>query len=784
MYTRLNYGTTSASELFHEEIRKAIADIHGVFNIHDDILVYSDTKSEHDRILRTLLDRLREIGITANLSKCVFDVNVIDFFGMRFSSAGMEPDPKKIKALTSAEPLKNVSELKSFLGMTNYSSQFICNYSSKTSKLRELLHTGVKWNWTTEHELCFRSLKNSLQSPSVLGYFNVKANTKVIVDASPTGLGAMLIQTQKTGDDKVIAYSSRSLTDAETRYSQLEREALAIYFGCIKFQMYLLGKSFIVHSDHKPLMSMFNNPKKNAPFRVERIRLKLLGFDFQVKHLPGKINPSDYTSRHALPTSPKDETCISDELKAYVNLIVNETIVTFQHLQEASRADDLIHKIITLLESDKYPRKCDGIPSTYVNLWEEFCVVDHVLLRKERIVIPKALQDKVVKVAHEGHLGIVNTKSLLRSKVWFKGLDELVENEIRDCTTGQATVHQHLQEPLSMSVLPNGPWEKVKVDFYGPLPSGDYLLEVIDEYSRWAEVEIVKTTSADSTIPKLDKIFSAFGIPYVVTSDNGPPFKGHDMKNFARYLDIKHRKITPLWPQANAHAETFNRRLRKVVQSAKIEGKNWKQELYGFLRNYMATPHASTGKSPAELMFPGRSYRIRIPQPQPLYDDREVRDKDELSKSRMKKYADSRNNLMVELFHIDDMVLVKQKKLNKLTPPFNPVPHQIIAIKGSMITARCRCITRNSSFFKDLNKKKNKNQPSYIVQRNDTAEISDDDTIISNDINIPGHTFEFEENYESDESDHEHCSESNDFVLENPEIIAPRRNPPRKRNRP
>ena len=148
----------------------------------------------------------------------------------------------------------------------------------------------------------------------------------------------------------------------------------------------------------------------------------------------------------------------------------------------------------------------------------------------------------------------------------------------------------------------------MKIDFYGPLPLGDYILEIIDEYSRWAEVEIVRSTSAESTIPRLEKIFSAYGVPYVMTTDNGPPFNGIEIKSFASYLDIKHRRITPLWPQANSHVETFNRRLRKLVQSAKIENKEWKRELYKFMRNYRATPHQSTLKSPAELMFPGRNY--------------------------------------------------------------------------------------------------------------------------------------------------------------------------------
>ena len=163
---------------------------------------------------------------------------------MRFSAEGMQPDPLKVEALKTAEPPSNVSGLKSFLGMTNYSSQFIKNYANKTAKLRELLVEKNKWEWNYAHQKSFETLKHALQESNVLGCFDTKAITKVIVDASPTGLGAMLVQTQRTGEDKVIAYASRSLNTAENNYSQIERECLGVYFTCIRFQMYLLGKMF------------------------------------------------------------------------------------------------------------------------------------------------------------------------------------------------------------------------------------------------------------------------------------------------------------------------------------------------------------------------------------------------------------------------------------------------------------------------------------------------------------------------------------------------------------
>ena len=139
----------------------------------------------------------------------------------------------------------------------------------------------------------------------MLNYFDINLKTEVICDAPPVGLSAILVQYEKEDEihkerPKVISYSSRSLTQTEKRYSQIEKEALAMHFGCIKFELFVPGHTFTVVTDHKPLVSLFNLPTKLGPFRVERIRLKLQGFSFIVIHKPGKSNPSDYLSRHPL----------------------------------------------------------------------------------------------------------------------------------------------------------------------------------------------------------------------------------------------------------------------------------------------------------------------------------------------------------------------------------------------------------------------------------------------------------------------------------------------------
>ncbi len=226
--------------------------------------------------------------------------------------------------------------------------------------------------------------------------------------------------------------------------------------------------------------------------------------------------------------------------------------------------------------------------------------------------MPRALQHKALDLAHEGHQGLVKTKQLLREKVWFPGIDKQAEQLISACIPCQASTTYSKHQPLQMSELPEGPWQNISVDFCGQFPSGDYLLVVLDEYSRFPFVEITPSTSAHTVIPLLDKIFSTAGIPKIMKSDNGPPFSSQDLANFTTHLGIHHRKITPYWPQANGEVERFMRTLKKAISTATVEGKSWQQELHKFLRNYRATPHQTTGTSPAELLF-GRPINIKLP---------------------------------------------------------------------------------------------------------------------------------------------------------------------------
>ena len=204
----------------------------------------------------------------------------------------------------------------------------------------------------------------------------------------------------------------------------------------------------------------------------------------------------------------------------------------------------------------------------FKNIKDELTVTSNsLILRGSRIVIPESLQQRAIDLAHETHPGLSKTKALLREKVWFPNIDKIVKCTVDQCIPCQAVGKQMTPEPLAMTDMPTGPWEIVHLDFYGPLPSGDYLLVVIDRYSRFPEVEI-KSTKASVVILKLDKIFATHGIPSTVKTDNGPPFNGEGYSRYLTTLGITPKFSTPLWPQGNAEAERFMQPLGKTLKNS------------------------------------------------------------------------------------------------------------------------------------------------------------------------------------------------------------------------
>ena len=713
-YKRLCFGISSAAEVFQNAVREALTGLNGVMNISDDMILYGKTPEEHYENLRKCLQRLREKGLKLNKAKCVFGKKNLDFFGYTFSERGMSIDSKKLRSILDMSAPSNVTELRSLLGMINFSARFIPNYSTLTEPLRKLTHNDVAWNWTSEQQNALVKLKELLTSAPVLSYFDVNKSTCIYSDASPVGLGSILTQIDNvTGKESIVAFASRSLSTVEQRYSQIERELLGITWACEHFNLYVYGKHFLVLTDHKPLINIFENKTCKLSARMERWLLKLQAYDKTVKYIPGKTNPADYLSRHPV-IMTCDKSHIECDTECYVNYVIDNSVpvaMTLSEVKEAYKSDKTLQAVMQACCTGKW-YYFDHNSDINLNDFKIFHKVrdkltvdstNTVLLKNNKLVIPAQLRQQSVILAHQGHQGIVKTKSLLREKVWFPGIDKYAEECVKSCIACQASYPVPKKEPLCMSELPTAPWTELSCDF-GQVGSNEYLLIVVDDYSRYPLVEVVSSTSSQAVIPKLDKMFAEFGTPLILKSDNGPPFNGNEFRKFASMLGFRHRKITPLWPAANGEVERFVRTVKKVIHTAKIEHKNWKQELQNFLRNYRATPHATTEVAPATILF-GRSMQIKLPE-YPKYkqtvSDHELRLRDTEKKQRMKLFADNKSYVKPCNIQIGDSVLVKNNPDKAKQYPYNPKPLIVRKKNGTMITAERdnTSITRNSSYFK------------------------------------------------------------------------------------
>jgi len=614
-YKRLSFGVNSAAEVFQKNISNILSDIGGALNISDDILVYGTSQAEHDKNLRATLQRLSDSGLTLNKSKCVFNQETLEFFGYVFNKSGMSPDLKKVRDIQNLKTPTDQSTVRSLLGMTNFFARFIPDYATLTEPLHQLTKKNIQWEWSQKHDNAVSVLQAALSSAPVLSYFNIEKDTEVYVDASPVGLGAILVQ-----DGRTVAYASRALTNVEQRYSQTDREALAVVWSCERFHLYVYGKPVKVFTDHKPLVHIYGNPRSHPPARIERWAMRLQPYDATIIYRAGSLNPADYLSRSppsVLITSSR-ESKIAEE---YINFISMNSVpkaMSLSEIQAATLSDTTLQAVISSIHDGKWHTHVNS-PMLDIDAFrslkqvsDELSAVSNLLLRGTRIVMPVSLQSRAVRLAHEGHQGIVKTKAIIREKIWFPGIDYMVENLVKSCHPCQVVTMKSKREPLKMSPLPTGPWRELSADF-GEVHHGRYLLVVTDDYSRFPLVEIISSTSANTVLPVMDKIFSEFGIPDVLRTDNGPPFNSNKFDEFAKSLGFHHRKVTPRWPRSNGEVERFMKTIKSSINAARIERKCWKQEMYRFLRNYRATPHTSTGQPPATLLY-GRPIKTKLPE--------------------------------------------------------------------------------------------------------------------------------------------------------------------------
>ncbi|XP_059209654.1 uncharacterized protein K02A2.6 [Centropristis striata] len=722
-YKRLMFGISSAPETYQHIIGQVLQGIPGVHNISDDIIVSGETIQQHDERLHQVLQRLQERQLTVNSKKCQFRMSQLEFMGHVLSKNGIGAAQSKIEAVENTRRPTNAAEVRSFLGLVNYCGRFIPNLATTSEPLRRLTRQSCKWTWGSEQETAFLELKRQLASSHVMAYSKQDAETHVVVDASPVGLGAILSQKQNDGAYKPVYYASRALSDVERRYSQTEREALAIVWACEKFHVFLYGKDFVLVTDHKPLETIYS-PKSKPPARIERWALRLQPYRFKVVYKPGPQNAADSLSRLTV-NQPVQKGTMEDHVYWVAQHAVPHAFRPRQ-MEELSAADPTLVTVRSCIKTGDWS-KCEPV---YQTVKTELSTVGKIVLRGSRIVVPQAARRQTLMLAHEGHQGIVKTKQRLRTKVWWPGIDKEAEEIVRSCHACQINSPTSQEVPTTRTELPARPWQMLAVDLCGPFPSGHHLLVLTDYYSRWVSVDILQNPTSMNIINRMRHLFATHGLPECIVTDNGTPFVSKEFKTYLQEHGITHRRVTPYWPQANGEVERQNRTLCKAIRAAHAEGKDWRTELDVFLLAYRSTPHCVTGRSPAELLF-NRQIKTKLPelsesQLQPTLQDAAVRKADAVKKEKGRVNANRVRRAKESTLKQGDKVLVRQQKQNKLSTPYERHPYTVISRKGQsvIIEKDGKKMMRHVSFVKLwVEPEKDTPEPNSV-----SAETEPDDT--------------------------------------------------------
>ena len=701
-YKRLMFGISSAPEKYQQVIHEVIAGCKGAANMADDIIVYGVDKKEHDENLYAVLERIQKSGLTLNPQKCEFRLRSLTFYGHNLGADGISASEEKVAAIKEATEPKTAAEVRSFLGLVQYSAKFIPNYALVAEPLRKLTRKNVRFQWADEQKRSFAKLKELIAQRETLAYFHNDRKTRIVADAGPTGLGAVLLQCQ---DDqwRPIAYASRCLSDVEGRYSQTEKEALALVWACERFNLYVYGREFELETDHKPLEVIYGRTSKPSA-RIERWVLRLQGYDYKVVYRPGNTNIADCLSR-LNNRSNKDESGEQVDVVRFVAKESEPVAMDIKDIEIESSKDEELECVRQYIQNGNW-NDCKLV--AYSAIKHELCCIGQIIMRGNRIVIPKTLRGNVLKLAHEGHQGITKTKFRLRSKVWWPKMDSDAEKVCKSCHGCQVVGPYSPPEPMQRSEPPTGPWQDLAIDLLGPLPSGENVLVVVDYFSRFYEIAVMRSTTTRKIIEAVSPMIARHGVPFSIKSDNGPQFVSGEFAEFLKEFGIEHRRSPPLWPQANGEVEAQNRSLLKTMKVAQAEGKDLKQELLKFLLAYRSTPQVTTGQSPAKLMF-GRELKTKLPEMrcERSIVNEEVRDRDWQKKLSEKQYADAHRGAKPAQVKSGDEVLIRnENKNNKLAPNFELEPAVVKRKEGNEIVVETQDGVekrRSSSFVKPYN---------------------------------------------------------------------------------
>ncbi|CAI2737819.1 unnamed protein product [Dicrocoelium dendriticum] len=586
-FLRMPFGLRNAAQTFQRFIDSVTRGLDFVYPYIDDILVASSSEEQHAEHLKMLFERLASNSITVNADKCIFQQPSIEFLGHRIDQHGIRPLEDRVSAIKDFPVPTTLAAIRRFSGMINYYRRFLPRCADLLSPLTDLLRGRKNGNveLTPAATEAFKACKEALAEAVMLHHFDPKAPLSVAVDASDTAIGAVLQQFTE-GCWKPLAFYSRRLQPAEAKYSTFSRELLAVYSTVRHFRHVLEGNSFVIFTDHKPLIYAFRNQSaRHSPREVRQLDF-VAQFSTDLRHISGQNNVvADALSRvSAIHTAGQ-----AIDLSAMATAQLNDT--DCQNVKQDSSLQITPHP----LPSSDGTILCDTSTG------------------RPRPVVPETFRRLVFDTLHNiAHPGIRATIKLISERYVWPGMQRDLKRWARGCLTcQQAKIQRHVSAPLGRFPQVSARFAHVHLDIVGPLaPSRGmvYILTMIDRYTRWPEAVPIPDVSADTvTRAFVERWVASHGCPATVTTDRGPQFESSTFNDLLKVLGCQRIRTTAYHPQSNGMVERFHRQLKASLSAA--NALSWTEALPMILLGIRSALKADLHTSSAELVY-GQPLRL------------------------------------------------------------------------------------------------------------------------------------------------------------------------------
>ena len=548
----------------------------------DDVIVVGSTFEEHLLRLREVLERFRDAGLKLKLSKCSFCQEEVHFLGHIVSAKGIQADPSKIDLVANWPVPTSTKEVQKFLGLANYYRRFVPNFATKAKPLHRLTEKTAKFKWSVECQVAFTTLKQCLTTAPILSLPDFTKQFILDTDASDSGIGGVLSQIQQNGSECVIAYSSRVLSKPERRYCVTRKELLAVIYFVKHFRPYLLGKPFVLRTDHGSLtwLSNFKNPEGQMARWLEALQ----EYNFQIVHRQGRLhgNADAMSRRPCNQCGRQDHIPNEEDLDVY--LVQQNSGDTDQDFRKLQLDDPSIGFVFKAKEENKLPSleviKGQSLSTRrLIELWPRLQIHDGMLWRNyedvqtkqewKQLIVPQSSREEILEEIHAGvkggHLGEDKTLQQLKKRFYWPGHSQDVKMWCQTCSTcaSRKTPAPKNCAPLQ-TVTTGSPMQVIAIDIMGPLPESthknSYIVVIADYFTKWVEALPIHNQEALTVAKKLgDEVFCRFGIPEQLHSDKGKQFEGILMKEICKILNISKSRTTSYHPQGDGLVERFNR---------------------------------------------------------------------------------------------------------------------------------------------------------------------------------------------------------------------------------